>query len=107
MAKSRKTNTPALIYTVYVVELARACVKRPSALPPLYVGQTAHTPQHRFAQHKEGGKLAASKPHKFGLRLRYDLMVGIRRFSTRKEAERAEAVVAKVLERRGHQVFWG
>jgi len=34
-------------------------------------------------------------------------MVGIRRFSTRKEAERAEAVVAKVLEKRGHRVFWG
>ena len=104
---SRESKLLARTYTVYVIELARTCAKRPGALAPLYVGQTAHTPEHRFAQHKEGGKLAASKPHKFGLRLRYDLMVGIRRFSTRKEAERAEAVVAKVLEKRGHRVFWG
>lgn len=70
-----------------------------------YVGQTAHAPEHRFAQHKEGGKLAARKPRKFGLRLRYDLMVGIRRFATRKEAERAEAVLAKCWRSMGTGYF--
>jgi hypothetical protein len=77
------------------------------ARAPLYVGQTAHTPEHRFAQHKVGGRLAASKPHRFGIRLRRDLMDGIRSFSTRKEAEAAEKAVAEALERRGHLVFWG
>ena len=101
MAKS------ARVYRVYVIELSRDCVTKPGLLPPLYVGQTAHPPEHRFAQHKAGGKLAASKPHRFGVRLRYDLFAGIRTFTTRKEAERAEKVVAKVLERRGHRVFWG
>ena len=60
-----------------------------------------------FRTAQEGREVCRKKPHKFGLRLRYDLMVGIRRFATRSEAERAEAVVAKVLENRGHRVFWG
>ena len=94
-------------YTVYIIELSRACVSEPCALAPVYVGQTAHSPEYRFTQHKAGGKLAAGKPHRFGRRLRYDLMKGIGPFSTRKEAERAEKAVAEALERRGHRVFWG
>jgi GIY-YIG catalytic domain-containing protein len=94
-------------YCIYIIELSRACTRQPCALAPLYVGQTAHTPEHRFAQHKEGGKLAASKPHKYGVRLRFDLMKGIGPFSTRKAAESAEKQVAEALERRGHRVFWG
>jgi transposase len=65
-------------YYVYVIELSRKCTTKPCALAPLYVEQTAHTPEHRFAQHKAGAKLAAGKPYRFGVRLRYDLMkVGI------------------------------
>ena len=107
------TGTPAnpashpRMYCIYIVELSRACVKEPCALSPLYVGQTAHTPEHRFAQHKAGGKFAARKPHRFGVRLRYDLMNGIGPFSTRREAEAAERAVAAALQRRGHRVFWG
>ena len=94
-------------YSIYIIELSRACTKQPCALAPLYVGQTAHTPEQRFAQHKAGGKLAAGKPHKFGLRLRLDLMKGIGSFSTRKDAEAAEKAIAEALEKRGHLVFWG
>jgi len=43
-------------YTIHAIELARTCVRSGSAVAPLYVGQTAHTPEHRFAQHKQGGK---------------------------------------------------
>jgi len=39
-------------YTIYIIELSRDCTKQPCALAPLYVGQTAHDPEHRFAQHK-------------------------------------------------------
>ena len=98
---------PSRGYRIYVIELSRDCVANPGTLPPLYVGQTAHTPEHRFAQHKAGGRLAAGKPHRYGVRLRYDLFAGIRTLSTRKEAENAERVVAEVLEKRGHRVFWG
>lgn len=94
-------------YSIYVIELSRDCVTEPCALAPLYVGQTAHSPEHRFAQHKAGGMLAAVKPHRFGVRLRYDLMKHIGSFSSRKEAEAAEKAVAAALEKRGHRVFWG
>ena len=95
------------VYTIYIIELSRACTKKPCALAPLYVGQTAHTPEHRFAQHKAGGKLAAGKPHRYGTRLRYDLMKAIGPLRSRKGAEQAEKLVAEALERRGHRVFWG
>jgi len=94
-------------YSVYVIELSRECLSQPCALAPVYVGQTAHTPEHRFEQHKAGGRLAAGKAHKYGKRLRYDLMRGIGPFATRKEAEAAEQAVARALESRGHRVFWG
>jgi hypothetical protein len=62
---------------LYIIELSRACTKEACALAPLYVGQSAHTPEQRFAQHKAGGTLAATKAHKFGIKLRLDLMKGI------------------------------
>ena len=99
--KTRRT------YSIYIIELSRACTRKPCALAPLYVGQTAHTPEHRFAQHKAGGKLAAVKPHRYGKRLRYDLMKNLGSFASRKDAESAEKAVAEALERRGHRVFWG
>jgi hypothetical protein len=98
---------PKRSYSIYIIELARACVREPCALAPLYVGQTAHDPEHRFAQHKAGGRLAAGKPYKYGVRLRYDLMKGIGPFRSRQQAEAAERTVAEALERRGHRVFWG
>jgi hypothetical protein len=94
-------------YSVYIIELSRDCTRTPCALAPLYVGQTAHTPAQRFDQHKAGGRLAASKAHKYGVRLRLDLMKGIGPFATRADAEAAEKAVAAALEQRGHRVFWG
>ena len=105
-ANTRRSNT-ARAYSIYVIELSRTCVRTPCALAPLYVGQTAHTPEYRFAQHKAGGKLAAGKPHQYGVRLRYDLMDGVGPFATREQAEQAERTVAAALEKRGHRVFWG
>jgi hypothetical protein len=104
---SRRAKPSRRTYTIYVVELSRDCVKEACALAPVYVGQTAHTPEYRFEQHKAGGKLAAPKAHRFGVRLRYDLMKDVGPFSTRREAEAAEKAVAEALEKRGHRVFWG
>ena len=105
--RKRQAKAAPRIYPIYIIELSRACTKRPCALAPLYVGQTAHTPEHRFAQHKAGGRLAAKKVHRFGVRLRVDLMEGIGPFLARKDAEAAEKAVAAALEKRGHLVFWG
>jgi hypothetical protein len=110
MTTKRRRGTkkrPARVYTVYVIELSRDCVTEPCAYAPVYVGQTAHTPEHRFAQHKAGGRLAAGKPHRFGVKLRWDLMSKLGPLSTRKEAEAAEKLMAEALQRRGHRVFWG
>lgn len=110
MAKKRRRpakKATARTYTVYVIQLSRDCVKEACALAPLYVGQTAHTPEHRFAQHKAGGKLAATKPHRYGENLRWDLMEKVSPVSTRKEAETAEQALAEALVKRGHRVFWG
>jgi hypothetical protein len=107
MAKRGSRRPSPRTYTVYIIELSRDCTTKPCALAPVYVGQTAHTPEHRFEQHKAGGKLAASKAHRYGLRLRYDLMHSIPTCMTRKDAERLEDGVAEALKRRGHRVFWG
>jgi hypothetical protein len=103
--RTRRQHPPR--YSIYVIELARACLREPCALAPVYVGQTAHTPEERFAQHRAGGRLAAGKPHRFGVRLRPDLTKGIGPFRTREEAETAEAAVAEALQRQGRRVFWG
>jgi hypothetical protein len=105
--RPRAKRAPARVYTVYVIQLSRDCVEEPCALAPLYVGQTAHTPEHRFAQHKAGGRLAAGKPYRYGEKLRWDLMEKIGPLSSRKAAEAAEKAMAEALERRGHRVFWG
>jgi len=97
----------ARTYSVYIIELSRNCVHEPCALAPLYVGQTAHSPEHRFEQHKAGGMLAAGMPHRYGVRLRLDLMKGIGPFASRRDAEAAEKAVADALTKRGHRVFWG
>ena len=94
-------------YSVYVIQLSRNAVAEACTLAPVYVGQTAHTPEERFAQHKAGGMLAAGKAHAFGERLRPDLAAGIGPFATRDEAERAEKALAEALERQGRRVFWG
>ena len=108
MNKRRRSRAAAArTYTIYVIELSRDCVRTPCALAPLYVGQTAHDPKHRFAQHKAGGRLAASKAHRYGLKLRPDLMEPIPRCATRAEAEAMEKQTARALEQRGHRVFWG
>src|SRR5215203_959474 len=100
--RAKHTSTPK--YTVYVIALSRDCIAEPCALAPGYVGQTAHTPEHRFAQHKAGGRLAAGKPHRYGERLRWDLMERLAPLSTRKEAEAAEKAMAEALAQRGHRV---
>lgn len=105
--RGRNAKSSSRSYCIYVIELSRDCVKEPCALAPVYVGQTAHTPEHRFAQHKAGGKLAAGKPHRFGVKLRYDLMKAVGPCSTRTRAEAEEKRIATALERRGHRVFWG
>jgi len=77
-------------YRLYVIELADSagCRLRPH-LPCVYVGQTADTPEERFAEHKRGHK-ASRVVRKYGLHLRPDLYGHIPAVSSRAEAERLD-----------------
>ena len=102
-------------YTVYVIELRTAVLSlgrfteanpayayAPSR-PPIYVGMTAHTPEKRFDQHRNGYK-ASRYTRDNTIRLRMDL-AGELVFSTRAEAEAAEALLANELRSRGYAVW--
>jgi hypothetical protein len=98
-------------YSVYVIELDPAALparfKGPKVKGCVYVGQTAKSPEERFAQHMKGGRLANTKVYKYGRRLRPDLYRAWNPFPTRKEAEAAEEALAMELEQRGWVVVWG
>lgn len=104
--KARSRREPR-VYRVYVVELAdtSGARLRPD-LPNLYVGQTADTPEERFAEHQRGHR-ASRHVRRHGLRLRPDLYQTLPLQATRDQAETLEARVADELRRRGHRVFGG
>jgi hypothetical protein len=93
-------------FNVYVIELdadasancGRGC---------LYVGETSLTPEERWERHKAAGRTASKHVARFGRRLRPDLSVGIGPFTSRAQAEQAEAELAAELRREGYVVFGG
>ena len=99
-------------YTVYVIELRAAVLSlgrfaeaNPAYVyeptrPPIYVGMTAHTPEKRFDQHRNGYK-ASRYTQDNVIRLRMDL-AGELVFSTRAEAEAAEALLANEAVRKAY-----
>jgi hypothetical protein len=98
-------------YSVYVIELRpELCEKRGCAAsngrPPVYVGQTADTPEERFAEHLRGYR-AARCVRDHGVRLRPRLYRNYGPYGTRAEAVAAEGRLADKLRRRGFCVFGG
>jgi hypothetical protein len=102
-------------YYVYVIgldhsvlESKRFLKKNPQYIdgkPCVYVGQSAKTPDERFAQHRRGYK-SSIFPKKFGLYLQKKLFANVNPISSREEAEVAEEQLAKKLMRRGYGVWW-
>ena len=102
-------------YYVYVIGLdssvlenKRFLKKNPQYIdgkPCVYVGQSALTPDERFAQHRRGYK-SSPFPKKFGLYLQKKLFANVNPISSREEAEVAEEQLAKKLMRRGYGVWW-
>jgi predicted GIY-YIG superfamily endonuclease len=72
--------------------------------PCLYVGSTANTPEHRFAQHKAGRFSNRGWVERFGLSLAPHLSDG-REYQTRESAEQAERALAASLRREGYAVW--
>jgi hypothetical protein len=102
-----ETPRRARVYRVYVIELAdSAGPRRDPEHPNLYVGQTADTPEERFAEHRLGHR-ASRHVRKHGLRLRPDLYQTLPLLATREQAEILEARVADELRSRGYRVFGG
>lgn len=111
----------AVVYTVYVIELARkvftedrrfreANPQYNGVLECLYVGQTSKTPQERFKQHKtsyrnaKGHKLSSAIVEKYGRYLRPSLYQDIGPLS-RAEALEVERGLALELRRKGYAVW--
>ena len=103
-----------MAYSVYVVELrpdamekkafAEKNAERREDKPCLYVGQTARTPEERFAQHLAGVR-SSRMVREYGVRLRPRLYANVGPFETRAESERAETRLAEKLRRRGFAVW--
>ena len=98
-------------YHLYVVRLdqalcnKRGCLSR-NGQPPVYVGQSAKTPEARLRQHKKGYK-SSRIVRDYGVCLRPRLSKGYGPFGTRAEALEAEAGLARRLKRMGYCVFGG
>lgn len=74
--------------------------------PCVYVGQSAHPPEKRFANHKSGHK-QNNYARDYGLYLQPRLYKDINPLCTREEAEAEEEALALRLQKRGYAVWWG
>lgn len=99
--------------SVYVIELdpgvlekAKFCNANPGyveGMPCYYVGMTAHTPEHRFAQHRSGEN-ANTFASEFGRRLVPELYHHLNPL-TRREARIEERALALELREQGYGVW--
>jgi hypothetical protein len=88
--------------STYVIELDLIS----DGLPQLYVGETAHPPEYRFAQHK-AGTMANVLVQLHGVRLRPDLNMGGLPSRHRQQSRAREAWLAAHLRARGYRVEGG
>jgi hypothetical protein len=87
-------------YGVYVIEL--------NGDPNhVYVGQSYLTAEERLHQHRHGYKSAPSIKKIRRMKLRPDLYDYLERFTSRKEAETMEAILARDLREEGFRVEGG
>ncbi len=74
--------------------------------PCVYVGSTAHSPEDRFQQHRDGYK-ANRFARDYGTRLRQRLANSLQGLATRDEAEEEERQLAERLREKGYAVWQG
>jgi predicted GIY-YIG superfamily endonuclease len=101
-------------FRVYVIELRPEVLEkrrvadenadRREDKPCVYVGQTAKSPEERFAQHL-AGKRSSRIVREYGVQLKPRLYRNVGPFGTRAEAEAAEKRLAEKLRRRGYAVW--
>lgn len=101
-------------YYVYVIRLDTAVLKSKKflrynpdidiTLPCYYIGQSAHPPEVRFWQHKQGYK-SNRFARKFGLGLCPQYYTQLNPIESRKEAENIERKLTERLRSRGYGVW--
>ena len=104
----RPSKATSRTYTVYVIELDRACLREPAALAPLYVGRHCLQARTSFRTAQTGPDACRKQTSQiqFAASLRPDGGGDIRRFATHAGKQSGQkASSRKVLENRGHQVF--
>ncbi len=100
-------RAPRRFYRVYVIELhPSACRRAPRGATCVYVGETADTPEERFAEHLRGHR-ASRVVKRYGVRLRPDIYRLFPLARPREESRRLEAKVAERLRLQGYVVFGG
>jgi hypothetical protein len=103
------------VYSVYVIEVSEERGPRLNPkYPNVYVGQTALTPEERFAQHQVGYKASRylwkggnGRGQWLGPCLKRRLYERYNPIETRAEAERLEVWLAERLRHKGYTVFVG
>ncbi len=103
-----------MAYNVYVILLDKEVLnskkfrtRNPNLNPRrtcFYVGQTAHDPETRFKQHKQGYK-ANSFVKRYGIRLVWRKFQKYNPIKTRKDAEQVERWLTNKLRKKGHGVW--
>lgn len=101
-------------YYVYVIELDKQVLKHRKfreknlllnrTKPCFYIGQSAHLPDVRFSQHKDGYK-SNNFVKRYGLKLRPRKYKKYNPIKTREDAERIEQLLTKKLRKKGHGVW--
>lgn len=71
----------------------------------LYAGSTSQPPSDRFMEHVSGARNASRIAHRYGLRLRMDLVPGAGKRMPRERALKAEVRIARELRARGFGVW--
>lgn len=98
------------MYRIYVIELEDEAgpngTRRNPDFPCVYVGQSWHPPEKRFAQHKAGIR-PSRYVRKYGIQLLPLLYEHLNGFATQGEAKRAEKKLANKLNHRGYTVRGG
>ncbi len=104
-----------MAFHVYVIELGpevrksgrfrKANPRMTIALSCLYVGQTAKSPEARFRQHLQGGRLANSFVLRYGRCLLPELYRKYNPIPTRQDALELEKYLAEKLRAAGHGVW--
>ena len=109
-------NTNTRSFNVYVINLDPAVMddSRFKAANPdwepgkpcVYVGSTAHSPEHRFQQHRQGYKANRfARDHGTGLRMQP--AEDLQGLQTRDQAEEEERRLARRLRKEGYAVWQG